>query len=109
MSVYTPDCWVIVEFSGTKVPETYHRILAGWYGGYLDGDSWKMSSGILQMNDRDDHWEIPNSSGSIYYCYKRCERFSMLTGNVFSNYSKDSCDEYSIKRIPIGNDDERTN
>ena len=102
MSEYKPDCWVIVEISGTKVPETYRRILAGWYGGYAGSNSWKISSGIEEMIDRGDHWEIPNHSGSVYYCYKSAERFSMLTGNIYSNYAKDNSDEHRMVHIPIG-------
>lgn len=106
MSEYTPDCWVIVEFSGTKVPKTYRRILAGWYGGYAGSNSWKLSSGIEDMIDRGDHWEIPNHSGSVYHCYKAVERFSMLTGGIFATYSKDNTDECTMTHIKIGKDDE---
>jgi len=103
---YTPDCWVIVEFSGTAVPKTYRRVLAGWYGGYTGSNSWKLSSGIEEMTDMGNHWKILNSSGSIYYCYKAVERFSMLTGGIFATYSKDNSEEYSMNHIKIGEDDE---
>ena len=99
---YTPDCWVIVEFSGTKVPKTYRRILAGWHGGYAGSNSWKLSSGIEDMIDRGTHWEIPNHSGSVYYCYKAAERFSMMTGSIYASYAKENCEEFSMKHIPIG-------
>lgn len=102
MSEYTPDCWVIVEISGTKVPETYRRILAGWYGGYINGDSWKMSSGIIEMIDRETHWEISNHSGSTYYCHKAAERFSSMTGSIYASYAKENNEEFSMTHIPIG-------
>ena len=102
MSEYTPDCWVIVEISGTKVPETYRRVLAGWYGGFINGDSWKMSSGINEMIDRETHWEIPNHSGSTYYCYKTAERFSGLTSTIYTGYAKENSEEFSMTHIPIG-------
>lgn len=102
MSEYTPDCWVIVEFSGTKVPKTYHRVLAGWYGGYAGSDSWKLSSGFddfKDMIDRGDHWEIHNTSGSVYICYKQCERFSNLTASIFASYASDNTEEVAMTNI----------
>jgi len=96
-----PDVWVIVELSGTKVKDRYYRVLAGWYGGYTGGDSWKMSSGITKIIDKDKFWEIHNESGSIYNCYKDIERFSGQTRNIYQSYQKDNTDEVTIKHIPI--------
>jgi len=74
----------------------------GGYGGYAGSNSWTISSGIEEMIDRGDHWEIPNHSGSVYYCYKSAERFSMLTGSIYSNYAKDNSEEHRMVHIPIG-------
>ena len=106
MIEYTPDVWVIVEISGTKVPETYRRILAGWHGGFANGDSWKMSSGIKDMIDRGDHWEIPNHSGSVYFCYKNRERFSGYTSNIYKGYIDQNNEEFMMKHVQIGDTDE---
>ena len=106
MSAYTPDVWVIVEISGSKVPETYRRILSGWYGGFTNGDSWKMSSGILDIIDRGDHWEIPNHSGSVYFCYKNREQFSRYTSSIYESYTDQNNEEFIMKHILIGNNNE---
>ena len=42
MSVYQPDNWIIVELPNN----TGYKILAGWSGGYLHGNSWRLNSGI---------------------------------------------------------------
>lgn len=102
MREYTPDHWVIVEFSGTKVPQTYRRVLAGWYGGFVSGDSWKMSSGVEDMIDRGTYWEIPNHSGSVYICHKNNEGFSGYLFNIFSSYASDNSEEITMTRIVIG-------
>ena len=46
MSNYTPDNWVVIKMDGD---EPHYRVLAGWSGGYLDGNSWKMNSGIVRV------------------------------------------------------------
>ena len=101
MSQYNPDVWVIVELSGTKVESRYHRVLAGWYGGYGGGDSWKMSSGITRIVDKDKFWEIHNSSGSIYNCHKEIERFSGYTQNVYQIYYGENTDKVSINHVSL--------
>ena len=101
MSQYNPDVWVIVELSGTKVESRYHRVLAGWYGGFARGDSWKMSSGITRIVDKDTYWEIHNTSGSIYNCHKDVERLSGYTQNVYQSYYDENTDEVSINQVSL--------
>lgn len=101
MSQYNPDVWIIAELSGSKVESRYHRILAGWYGGFAGSDSWKMSSGITRIVDKDTHWEIHNTSGSIYNCHKEVERFSGYTQNVYQSYYGENTDEVSINHVTM--------
>ena len=44
----TPDSWVIVEVNHEG--ERFQKILSGWSGSYLYGDSWRISSQIKEMN-----------------------------------------------------------
>ena len=81
---YIPDCWVIVKISNADKSKVNYRVLAGWGGGYLHGDSWKLSSGIVKVIDSGDHWDIHNTSGSIYVCGKNSERFTGLMANIFA-------------------------
>ena len=76
MYKYAPDAWVIV-----KVHDT-HKVLAGFYGGYVHGDSWRLSSGITRIEETETHWLIHNVSGSIYCCHKEQERLTTLTGSI---------------------------
>jgi hypothetical protein len=61
-----PDNWVVV-----KVDEDFYKVLAGWSGGYLDGDSWRLNSGISEVKDDGDYWLFIGASGSIYQCHKK--------------------------------------
>jgi len=106
--VYTPDVWVVVEFTGTAVPETYRRVLAGWYGGFARGDSWKLSSGIVETIDHGDHWDFKNTSGSVYRCYKSVERFSGMTSNVFRSYCDENTDEITMTHVSYGGLDNKS-
>lgn len=79
----TPDSWVIVEI--VHGAETFQKILAGWSGGYLDGDSWRMSSPIKEMHiDVDlDYITAVTHSGSKYTLRKSSQGLRMSTSGVW--------------------------
>jgi hypothetical protein len=74
--MYTPDLWTIVKL--TDGDRTNYRVLGSWYGGYLGGDSWRMSSGIVDYEDHEDHFAFFNYSGSVYICSKKAVGLSSL-------------------------------
>lgn len=41
----TPDKWVIL-----KLPNDYYKVFGTWAGGYLDGDRWKLNSGMVKFH-----------------------------------------------------------
>ena len=86
MSAYTPDRWVIVEMN--SVHGTIRKILGSWYGGFAGSDEWRFSSGITEVIEHDNHYEIHNHSGSIYTCYKNSIGMSSYTNMVFNDYKK---------------------
>lgn len=98
---YIPDVWVIVRISGSEVPETYYRILAGWYGGFADGDSWRLSSGIENIKETTGSYEVRNASGSSYYLMKGREGFSNLTKSVYGGYQFRKPEEFSVERVTM--------
>lgn len=82
-SVNNPDCWILVDmlFEG-GVRET--KILAGWSGGYLDGDYWKLNSGVKDVEEGEDFYVVTGHSGSKYYLYKGFEEVRMAIGEPLS-------------------------
>ena len=68
MIPYQPDRWIIVKIKGT---DPHYRIFASWLGGYLDGDSWKLNSGIVNIKEDDNFYYFDGHSGSIYKCHKK--------------------------------------
>lgn len=60
-----PDRWLLVECGDL------HRVFATWAGGYLDGDSWRLNSGIDTVEvDEDGNFLFHGYNGSIYKCHK---------------------------------------
>ena len=87
MSTYTPDSWVIVKIQSEKY-ETIYKVLAGWSGSYLYGASWKMSSGIVTFEDKGEHYESLQDSGSTYVLYKSSERMSGIMVSTFASFKE---------------------
>ena len=82
MTEYNPDNWVVIKIKGV---DPHYRVLGGWDGGYLDGDSWRMNSGITRVVDADDHWlHFRGSSGSVYRCNKGSYTLRMNNAHVWT-------------------------
>ena len=69
MSEYNPDKWMVIKITGKDLPPV-HKVFACWTGGYLDGDSWKLNSGITKVTEKTDYYFFDGSSGSTYACRK---------------------------------------
>jgi len=64
---YSPDSWCIVKINGT---DPHYRVFGSWSGGYLDGDSWRLNSGIKSVSEDDEYYYFYGSTGSVYRCAK---------------------------------------
>ena len=87
LALYTPDSWVIVKIQSEKY-ETIYKVLAGWSGSYLYGASWKLSSGIVTFEDKGEHYESLQDSGSTYVLYKSSERMSAIVASTFASFKE---------------------
>jgi hypothetical protein len=67
MTEYKPGRWLVVKINSK---EPHYRVFATWGGGYLNGDEWKLNSGITKVSLIDDHYHFEGSSGSVYICRK---------------------------------------
>jgi len=100
MSEYIPDKWVMLEFIRDGEPYG-KKVFGGWYGGYLGSDSWKLSSGVVGIEDRDDYWEVTNHSGSIYKCYKNRIGMSVYQSGVLNTWIKEMKEKAPDSKIMI--------
>jgi len=106
MRTYNPDRWVIVELKMNDSDEAHRKVLASWYGGYAGSDSWKLSSGITEIIEHDNHYEIHNHSGSVYNCGKHCIGMSGYTSGIFDSFVKDLEGVGTIKVVEYGEQDD---
>ncbi|MDE1816592.1 MAG: hypothetical protein KGI11_08550 [Thaumarchaeota archaeon] len=82
--MYKPDLWTIL-----KVGDGAYKIAASWRGGYLSGDSWRLSSGIKKIIDlKGGYWEVTNNSGSVYLLHKKSVGMSWFTESEVKNCLK---------------------
>jgi|TARA_Y100000310_G_C20704127_1_gene833247 hypothetical protein len=81
--MYTPDNWVIIEINDGC--SSYYKVLAGWSGGYLDGDSWRMNSGITKVTEEENHYLFHGFSGSVYKCNKGGEQLRMNNMHIWAH------------------------
>ncbi len=97
--MYTPDEWCLIKLDG-KSP--HYRVFGSWRGGYLDGDYWRMNSGITKIEEEDDFYIFHGSSGSFYKCHKKGYGIhSSHNAGVLLNYKQVLKDEFIIfKDIP---------
>lgn len=84
---YKPDNWVLLKFQNESF--TRFKILAGWYGGYLHGDSWKLSSRVERLEEDEHSYTAINGSGSVYVLNKQSERLSGYTASILAGFMDD--------------------
>jgi hypothetical protein len=83
---YIPDRWVVVKLA--KEDKSVYKILGGWLGGYLDGDSWRLNSGISKVEKEGDTFKFHGYSGSIYICRERSYGTTMLSNSIATLLAK---------------------
>ena len=88
MSEYTPDSWVVLKIVNDS--ETLYKVLGGWSGGYLNGDSWRMNSGITRVEEKPHHYEFYGYTGSVYKCGRKSYGLRMNNAGVY-NQLKENC------------------
>lgn len=95
MNEYYPDNWVVL-----KINETLYKVLAGWSGGYLYGDSWRINSGITKVEKVDDTWGFYGETGSVYWCGAGSYRLTMATSGIYTRLKE----EYGVELMPENTD-----
>jgi len=84
----TPDTWVIVEIQDPTHPgyPPRQKILSGWSGSYMYGDSWRLSSPIKNMHiDIDkDYITVETDSGSVYNLRKDYQGLRMSNAGIYN-------------------------
>ena len=83
---YTPDRWIVIKVNSPT--DSVEKVLAGWYGGFTEGDFWKLNSGNEEVIDKGDHYVFKGYSGSEYICYKNRYGLTGLTSSILEHFKK---------------------
>jgi hypothetical protein len=97
LNMYCPDSWVIVKI--THASKVVYKVLAGWAGGYLEGDHWRMNSGIERWEKRDKYYHFFGHSGSEYKCHEDGEGLRMATAGIYENLRTKGADQGILVEI----------
>lgn len=61
----SPDKFIVL-----KIQDGY-KVFATWAGGYLNGDSWRLNSGIKSVTKENEYYFITGFSNSCYKCHEK--------------------------------------
>lgn len=93
MNTYKPDKWVILKFKDDE--EISYKVFGSWAGGYVEGFSWRLSSGLERIEDASEYWKMHNHSGSVYECRKGTEG-TYYAGAVVIESMKEQAKEQGV-------------
>lgn len=91
--IYAPDNWVVIRIT---IDKPHYRVLGGWFGGYLQGDSWRMNSGITKMEEEEDFLNFYGTSGSCYKCNKNTYGLRMNISHIYYKAKEDYGDKFML-------------
>jgi hypothetical protein len=94
-----PDNWVILEINHNG--EQFQKILAGWSGSYLYGDSWRMSSPIAELDIKaNSKWiTATTQSGSTYNLSKLHQGLRMSNAGIYEQLKEKYGDSVKIVEL----------
>jgi len=94
-----PDNWVVLKIKQDKLDNGYYRVLAGWSGGYVNGDAWRINSGIKSCEKDGDYYKFKGYSGSVYICHQNSYRLSMATAPMLNSLLNNQSFEGQVSLI----------
>lgn len=98
----TPDKWIIIKITYEN-KEILYKVFATWYGGYLGSDSWRMNSGIkdIEIPLEDTYIDFIGHSGSKYRCQDGCYGTNMFTQGIINKVIEGAANaNVSIEILP---------
>ena len=95
----TPDSWIILEVNHEG--EQFQKILSGWSGGYLDGETWRLSSPIKELNiNIDSEWIIAiTETGSTYKLLTKYQGLRTSNAGIYNRLKERFGDKVEIVEL----------
>ena len=92
---YYPDYWQVIKIQ-TPDEGPIFKVFASWVGGYAQGETWKLNSGIKEIRFNEPQCiEFIGYSGSSYIVRndEACYRTTAWTSSVLANIiNKSECE-----------------
>lgn len=83
--IYTPDGYAILKIQAYGCDVIVIKVFGSWSGGYLDGDSWRINSGIIDVKENEDEYVVTGYSGSQYILHKTINHISSYNKGVLED------------------------
>ena len=100
-----PDTWILVEVLNVDGISEGKKVYCGNYGGYLIGDSWRLSSIIVKAENLKDKTIFTTASGNQYICFHSCYGMSSCQEHVLDNFNHELENEKLGKLIPVAKEE----
>lgn len=105
MNTYIPDNWVVLKIKPSEGVNPFFKVLAGWTGGYTQGDSWRINSGISRVEQPGDDWNLfYGASGSCYECHQNHYGLRITTAGIYNQLIEKQLFEGQIILMPENTD-----
>lgn len=88
MDKYQPDKFVVAKITN-KEGKTHCRVFGTWFGGYLNGDEWRLNSGVDWVETKGPLLLFHGSSGSVYEVHKDQYGTSAWTQGILAKWERD--------------------
>ena len=83
-NTYSFDGFALIKI--TNPDETYFKVFGSSSGGYLDGDVWRVNSGVVKVLVNDTHYAFIGHTGSCYVAPKAGGHISIYNHSVLDNF-----------------------
>lgn len=83
-NIYMPDLWVLLHIVSEDID--CFKVLGSWFGGFISGDAWRLSSGVDSITEESDAFHIKNISGSTYVCPKDWYGMNTFTSTILEGW-----------------------
>lgn len=101
MSTQNPDRWLVVKVQPVdETLDAHYRVFATWGGGYLQGQSWKINSGIESVTEDENYFYFLSASGSTYGCLKGSYGITGYGLGILNGLIEQSKNEVTITQMP---------
>lgn len=101
----TPDTWILVKVQNEYGLSDGKKVYCGNYGGYLNGDSWRLSSIIVKAEKLEDKTIFTTASGNQYTCFHSCYGMSSYQERVLDHFNHELENEKLGKIIPVAKEE----